>query len=74
MALPPRERPLNFRISSELYHSVFDSVGEASACWKPEPGNQLFNSEKAADVAVRLCLKIADEMDDLRESLQKSQG
>lgn len=63
MALPLRERPLCFRISSELYHAVFEAVGEASMCWEPKPGPNVFDSEKASEVAVKLCFKIAEEME-----------
>jgi hypothetical protein len=63
MALPVKQRPLNYRISSELYHAVFEAIGEASMCWNPSPGDSVFSSEKAADVATRLCFKIAEEME-----------
>lgn len=63
MKLPPKERPLNYRISSKLYHAVFESVGEASMQWQPRPGSEVFDSEGASRVAVNLCFKIADEMD-----------
>jgi len=63
MALPLKERPLCFRISSEMYHAVFESIGEASMCWNPAPSSEVFASEKASDVAVRLCFKIADEVE-----------
>jgi len=63
MKLPLKKRPLNFRISPEMYHAVFEAIGEASMCWNPRPGNQVFASEQASDVAVRLCFKIADELE-----------
>lgn len=71
MALPLKERPLNHRISSEMYHAVFEHIGEASMCWNPRPSNEVFASEQAAGVAVRLCFKIADETEKLREALEK---
>lgn len=64
MALPLRERPLNHRISSEMYHAVFEHIGEASMCWNPVPGKEVFESERASDVAVRLCFKIANEIEE----------
>ena len=67
MKLPPKERPLCFRIPNELYTAVFESIGEASMCWSPLPGDQVFASEKASDVAVKLCFKIADELDKYRK-------
>lgn len=63
MALPPKERPLNYRIPGDLYHAVFEAVGSASTCWKPMPDAQLFDSERASKVAVDLCFKIADELE-----------
>lgn len=63
MKLPLKKRPIFFRISSEMYHAVFEAIGEASMCWKPRPGNQVFASEQASDVAARLCFKIADEIE-----------
>ena len=63
MALPLNERPLCYRLSSELYHAVFEAIGEASMCWNPRPSNEVFASEQAADVATRLCFKIAEEIE-----------
>jgi len=69
MALPPKDRPLSHRISSEMYHAVFEAIGEASMCWNPKPSGEVFASEQAADVAVRLCFKIAEELEKQRDSL-----
>lgn len=71
MALPVCERPLNFRISSEMYHAVWEHVGQASMCWNPRPGAEIFSSEEASEVAKSLCLKIAKEVDPMREALEK---
>jgi hypothetical protein len=63
MRLPLKDRPLCYRISSEMYYAVFEAVGEASMCWHPRPSNEVFSSEEASNVAVKLCFKIADEME-----------
>ena len=63
MKLPLKDRPLNYRISSEMYHAVFEHIGEASLCWKPRPSHETFDSEHAANVATRLCFKIAEEIE-----------
>jgi hypothetical protein len=63
MALPPKERPLNYRIPGDLYHAVFEAVGAASMCWNPRPSNEVFDSDEASKVAVDLCFKIADELE-----------
>ncbi len=62
MNLPVEKRPLCFRISSEIYHAVFEAVGEASMCWKPTPKG-VFASERASDAAVKLCFKISEELE-----------
>lgn len=63
MALPLKERPLNHRIPSEIYHAVFETVGHASMCWNPRPGDLVFDSEEACKAAVDLCFKIADVLE-----------
>ncbi len=65
MALPVEKRPLCYRISSELYTAVFEAVGQASMCWKPRPGKEVFNSEEASHIATGLCFKIAEEIERL---------
>lgn len=70
MALPLKDRPICFRISSEMYHAVFEAIGEASMCWNPPPSKEVFHSEQASDVAVRLCFKIADEIERKMEALK----
>ena len=60
MKLPLSQRPLCFRLSSELYHAVFEAIGSASMCWKPRPGKEVFSSEEASNVAVALCFKVAE--------------
>ena len=39
MKLPLKERPICFRISSEMYHTVFESIRSASRGLKPRPVN-----------------------------------
>ena len=63
MKLPLNKRPICFRISSEMYHAVFESIGAASMCWKPCPGKQVFQPEQASQIAVDLCFKIANELE-----------
>lgn len=64
--LPLKERPLNSRLSSSLYHAVFEAIGEASTTWTESCGNKVFNSEKAAQIATKLCFKIAEEIESLK--------
>lgn len=68
MALPLKERPLNHRISSEIYHAVFEAIGAASMCWSPRPSTEVFNASEAERIAVALCFKIANEMEKEEES------
>jgi len=63
LALPLKDRPICFRISSEMYHAVFEAIGQASMCWKPRPGSEVFASEEASKIALDLCFKIADELE-----------
>jgi len=67
MKLPLKKRPLCFRISSEMYHAVFASIGQASLCWIPAPSKEVFDSERASNLAVELCFKIADEIEKEKE-------
>lgn len=67
MALPLKERPLSHRLSSEMYHDTFQAIGQASMCWQPRPGGQVFAFEEAEKVAVDLCFKIANEAEKWRE-------
>jgi len=63
LALPLNERPLNYRISSEIYHAVFEAIGAASMCWQPKPSFEVFDSAMAEKIAVDLCFKIANELE-----------
>ena len=72
MALPLKERPLCHRISSELYHAVFEAIGSASMCWNPRPSSEVFHSEEASKVAVDLCFKFANELESKTEHLEKA--
>lgn len=61
MQLPLKDRPLCYRLSSEIYHAVFEAVGTASMCWNPRPSTEVFSSEEAEKVAVDLCFKIVND-------------
>lgn len=63
MSLPLKERPLNYRLSSDMYHAVFEAVGHASVCWNPRPSNEVFDASEAEKCAVDLCFKIANEIE-----------
>ena len=63
MALPLNERPLCYRITNEMYMAVWDAIGEAVNCYDPKPDDKTFLAEKASDVAVKLCFKIANEIE-----------
>ena len=63
MALPLEKRPICYRISSEMYHAVYEAIGAASMCWNPRPSNEVFDSERASNLAINLCFKIANEVE-----------
>lgn len=67
MKLPLDQRPICFRISSEMYHAVFEAVGAASMAWKPNTGDAVFNSEAAEKIAVELCFAIAKEVETIKD-------
>lgn len=54
MRFPPRERPICYRLSSEIYHAVWESVGAATVSKNPE------EMEK---VAMDLLFKIANNLE-----------
>jgi hypothetical protein len=62
LKLPVKDRPLCFRISSEIYHAVFEAIGAASRCWDTDPTG-VFNAEAASKIATDLCFKIANEVE-----------
>lgn len=66
MALPPKQRPLCYRVNERIYTAVFEAIGAASMCWKPGTGNAVFQSEQASKIATDLCFLIANEMDRLK--------
>lgn len=65
LLLPQSERPLNMRITNTMYHSIFQTVGAASLCWQPTPSNEVFDTEQATKVAIKLCDVIAKELERL---------
>lgn len=66
MALPRSKRPLNYRISGDTYHAIFEAIGHASMCWTEAPSG-VFDCAEAEKCAVDLCLKVANELDGLHE-------
>lgn len=72
MKLPVKERPICFRLSSEMYHGVFESVGAASMTFNKDAGNEVFNTTQAEKIAVKLCFKIADEVEQKTETLRSA--
>jgi hypothetical protein len=71
MALPLKNRPICYRISSKIYHAVFTAIGQASMCWKPRPGSEVFASEEASKIALELCFEIAEEIEKTCEQLKE---
>lgn len=74
MALPIDKRPICYRISSEMYHSVFEAIGAASMCWNPRPTTEVFSSEEASKIAIDLCFKIAHEKESACSTLTQNAG
>lgn len=63
--LPQAKRPLNHRLTSKIYHDVFQAIGAASMCWTPKPSTAVFDSAAAEKLAVALCFHIAEELERL---------
>ena len=63
MRLPLKKRPLCFRLSSDMYCSVFEAIGAASMTFNADAGNKIFNSTLASKIATDLCFKIAKEIE-----------
>lgn len=40
--------------SDDLPRLIFEAIGEASMCWNPPPGSQVFATERATAVAEKL--------------------
>lgn len=72
MALPVEKRPICFRISSDMYHAVFEAIAHASLCWKPRPEG-VFDTEEATKAAVDLCFKIAHERETLPATAERKE-
>lgn len=63
MALPAKDRPICFRISSEMYSAAWEFVGITTRCYNPQPPDKSFLSDQASDVVIKLCFKIAEEVE-----------
>jgi hypothetical protein len=63
MAQPLKKRPIAHRISSEIYHAVWEHIGAASGCYDPQPAEGTFKPEHASQVAVKMCFAIAEEIE-----------
>jgi hypothetical protein len=63
MKLPLKDRPICFRLSSKMYHKVWESIGEASMTFNKDAGNEIFNTEQASKIAMSLLFAIADEVE-----------
>jgi hypothetical protein len=74
VALPRAKRPLCYRISSEVYHAIFEAVGYASMCWNPRPGDAVFDSTEAEKCAVNLCLTVAKDFDTLNDRAYRAEA
>lgn len=62
MKLPVEQRPLNMRISSEMYHAVWEAIGAATRAWNPKPDGHFLCGD-VSNIATNLCFKIAKELE-----------
>lgn len=67
MALPPKQRPLCYRVNERIFTAVHEAIGAAATCWEPNyRGPWVRDAEKAGKIAADLCFLIADELDALK--------
>ena len=53
-------KPISERLPEYLFSSIHQAIGAASMCWIPQPSEQVFDSNRAAEIALELCRDIAD--------------
>ena len=54
------EKSMSERLPEVLFSSIHQALGAASMCWIPQPGEQVFDSTRAADIGLELCRDVAD--------------
>lgn len=54
------EKSMSERLPEFLFSSIHQAIGAASMCWIPQPSEQVFDSNRAAEIALELCRDIAD--------------
>lgn len=78
MALPPKQRPLCYRVNGRIFMAVHEAIGQASLCWRGRDGKcsppvDEFDAALAGKIAAELCFLIADELDKLKPDRDASQ-
>ena len=56
---------------SKIREKVFQAIGEASMCWSPLPETEIFDSEKAKQIAENLLEEIESEFSARKEAWKK---
>lgn len=51
----PWGRSANDIVPPALKEKVFQTIGSASMCWEPRPGDQVFKTEEARAIGDKLC-------------------
>lgn len=67
MTLPLNKRPICYRLSEKMYMKVWESVAEATGCWKTKLDSDKFDATKAEKVAMELMFAIAEEVEKYRK-------
>lgn len=60
--MPPKKRPLNYRVSSKIYMAAWDAVGQSTHL---KTGNKGQDADRAGKIVTDLCFKIAEELERL---------
>ena len=61
-------RPLNERLSEELFSAIHQAIGQASTCWSNLEGAGMYESNRASEIAFNLCHLVADEIEKKKEA------
>lgn len=56
------KKSISERMSSSLFHLVYETVGAASTCWEKPEFAGIFNDKRASELAHQLCEAVADEL------------
>ena len=60
-------KPLSERLPELAFARIYQDIGQASMCWEHPEKAGVFDSEKAADIALELCHFVADLLEESQD-------